>query len=71
MKVKELKEFLDQLDDDFKVVLHANKKIPQEQLDKMSYPYPIETTYFEIETGDIGYSDKIAQIHIKLDEPID
>ena len=71
MKVKELKQFLDRLDDDFELVLNASKRIPDSILEKMSYPYPIETTHFEITTGDVGYSDKIAQLCINLDEPID
>jgi hypothetical protein len=71
MKVKELKQFLDRLDDDFDIKLLGKKAIPQEQLDKMSYTFPYDRFEFELETGDIGYSSKIAQLWIDLDKPID
>jgi len=71
MKVKELKQFLNRLDDDFNVELLGKKAIPQEQLDKMSYPFPYDRYRFELTTGDIGYSSKIAQLWIDLDKPND
>ena len=71
MKVKKLKQFLDRLDDDFDIKLLGKKAIPQEQLDKMSYPFPCDRFEFELTTGDIGHSSKIAQLWINLDKPID
>ena len=71
MKVKELKQFLNKLDDDFEIELNARKEIPEEKLKQMSYPYPYDRFKFEMELGDIGYSSKIAQLWIDLDKPID
>ena len=68
MKVRELREFIERLDDDFEIELLGKKKIPQEELDKMAYPFPYDIYKFELTTGDVGHSSKIAQLWIDLDE---
>jgi hypothetical protein len=70
MKVKTLKEFINKLPDDFNININTSKHIPKEQLDKMTYPYPIERGSYEIEIGDIGYSEKQANLEINLDKPL-
>ena len=57
--VKDLRELIEQLDDDFVIDFRVRRKLTEEELKNMIYPYPYETEYFEgIEFDDIGYSDK-------------
>ena len=71
MLVKDLKEFLNKLPDDFEIKIITEKRIPDEILKTMSYPYPIEYNHFDFDFGDIGWSSKITSLGIKLDEPLD
>jgi hypothetical protein len=48
------------LDDDFKIIVDLFERIPDEQLKKMSYPYPYYRTEMDFEFNDVGYSDKEA-----------
>ena len=57
--VKDLRELIEQLDDDFVIDFGVRRKLTEEELKNMTYPYPYETEYFEgVEFDDIGYSDK-------------
>ena len=72
MKVKELKEFLNRVDDDFDVVIGATKTIPENERGTEGYAaYPTEHFRFIPEQGDIGYSSKIIRLDIDLDEDFD
>ena len=72
MKVKELKEFLNSVDDDFDVIIGATKTIPENERGTEGYAaYPIEHFRFIPEQGDIGYSSKIIRLDIDLDKVFD
>ena len=72
MKVKELKEFLNSVDDEFDVIIGATKTIPENERGKEGYAaYPIEHLRFIPERGDIGYSSKIIRLDIDLDKDFD
>ena len=72
MKVKELKEFLNRVDDDFDVIIGATKTIPENERGTEGYAaYPTEHFRFIPEQGDIGYSSKIIRLDIDLDEDFD
>lgn len=62
MKIKtigELKNLIAKLDDDFVIEFRVRRKLTDDELKNLKYPYPYETEYFEgIEFDDIGYSDK-------------
>lgn len=56
--VGELKELLNNLDDDFKLRLMLCEKIDDSELANMSYPYPYNYTELHLEFGDVSYSDR-------------
>lgn len=64
MNVKELKEFLNTVDDDFEVIIGATKKTLEEGWDM------IDRVWCTPKQGDIGHSSKIIHIDIDLDEDI-
>ena len=68
MKVKELKEYLDYVDDDFDVIIGATKTIPENKRGTEGYAaYPLKHLRFIPEQGDIGYMSKIIRLDINLD----
>ena len=65
--VKGLRELIEQLDDDFAIQFIVRRKLSEEELKNMIYPYPYETECFEgIEFDDIGYSDKRLCLGVTL-----
>ena len=67
--VKDLRELINQLDDDFVIEFRVRRKLTEEELKNMRYPYPYETEYFEgIEFDDIGYSDKVLCFGVTLNQ---
>ena len=67
MTVKELRDRLESLPDDFEVVVCAEQAIdcPGSLYDR----FPNYDTY-AIEFGDTGYSDKVTRLDINLDNPL-
>jgi hypothetical protein len=68
MKVKELKEYLESVDDDFDVIIGATKTIPENERGTEGYAaYPTKHFRFIPKQGDIGYMSKIIRLDINLD----
>lgn len=65
MKVKDLKNLLSNVDDDFDIDIMLITDVPPPQLQVMYYAYPYNYTHFKPEFGDIGYSDKVFRLDIK------
>lgn len=67
MKVKELKEILSRVSDDFNLVIRTVEEVPLLELQKMSYPYPYNYENFtNISLGDIGHSDKVIVLDVTI-----
>lgn len=65
MKKKELLKILEKVDDDFEIELFHSRMLSPEELEGMSYPFPMVWDKYRIdETFDIGYSDKIISFEI-------
>jgi len=58
LNVGKLKKIIANLDDDFTIDMRVRTKLTDEQLKNLSYPYPYDTEYTQLEFDDIGYSDK-------------
>lgn len=71
MKVYELEEILKKLPKDFDIEISTSKRIPEDILKTMSYPYPLEYSKYNLELGDICWSSKIISLHVNLDKPLD
>lgn len=56
--VGQLREIIKNLSDDFVIEMRIRCKLSDEELMKLSYPYPYETEYAILEFDDIGHSDK-------------
>ncbi len=56
--VGDLRKVIANLDDSFKIEMRIRRKLTDEELKYMPYPYPYETEYSTLEFDDIGYSDK-------------
>ena len=70
MTVKELREFLNRVDEDFNVIIVTTKPIPIKELSS-EYPYTHYRCRLEPCEGDIGYSSKTISIDIDLDKCLD
>ena len=69
MTVKKLKQYLNDLDDDYEVVIRTMTKRSEEEIKISCYPYPYNfQEYRNIEFHDIGVSDKIIIFGIILED---
>ena len=67
MIVKDLKKILENIPDDCKVIIRTSKRISEDKLKSMSYPYLYDlTSYDNLEFDDIGYSDKVVVFSIEV-----
>lgn len=58
LNVGKLKKIIADLDDDFTIDMRVRTRLTEEQLKNLSYPYPYNTEYTQLEFDDIGYSEK-------------
>ncbi len=56
--LRDFRKITAHLDDDFNIEMRIRRKLTDEELKHMPYPYPYETEYVNLEFDDIGYSDK-------------
>lgn len=66
--VGDLKNLINNVNDDFKIEFRVHKRIPEEQLKNLRYPFPFDTENFEgIDFDDIGHSDKVLYLSVTMD----
>lgn len=61
MEIKTLGDFrrlTEHLSDDYAIEMRIRRKMTDEELKQMLYPYPYITEYTTLEFDDIGYGDK-------------
>lgn len=56
--VGDLRKVIADLPDDFEIEMRIRRKLTDDELKQMPYPYPYETEYSTLEFDDIGYSDR-------------
>ena len=59
MKAKELIKMLEGFED-FDIELTVHRRLSEEELKALTYPYPYEIIKTELELDDIGYSDNVV-----------
>ena len=64
MKKRDIIKLLENFDDDFNVELNYYENIPEEELQKMSYPYPYKKVAYDLIDGDISYSEKSGYLEL-------
>lgn len=64
--VGDLRKVIANLDDSFKIEMRIRRKLTDEELKYMPYPYPYETEYTTLEFDDIGYSDKELCLGVEM-----
>jgi hypothetical protein len=70
MTIKELKDLISSVPDNFIFEIEVEKKVSDEELAKRSYPYPFDTERCQVENGnyDIGWSDERMKLNIRIVE---
>lgn len=59
--IKDLKELIKDMDDDYSIEFRVRTKISDEEYVKRAYPYPFDTEYVEgFEYDDTSVSDKVV-----------
>lgn len=53
------------LPDDFTIEMRIRHKLTDEELKDLTYPYPYETEYAELEYDDVGHSDKVLCLGVE------
>ena len=69
MNVAELKEILRTIPDDVEVEFELQKKIPDEQLKTMSYPWPYDFEKLQYAGYDCGYSSRVLKLMVEQEDP--
>lgn len=57
--VRDLRELIENIDDDFTLDIHILREKTEEELEGSHYPYPYEMIDGHLEYQDTGYSDKV------------
>ena len=59
--IKELKELIKNMDDDYSIEFRIRTRVSDEELAKRTYPYPFDTELVEgFEYDDLSVSDKVV-----------
>lgn len=67
--IGQLKKAIANLPDDFSIEFRVRRRLTDEELKQMRYPYPYDTTYIDgFSFDDVGYSDKEACFGVTLPE---
>lgn len=65
MKVKELIKMLEGYED-FDIELTVHRRLSDEVLKRLTYPFPYENIDTELELDDIGYSNNVVCLGCKI-----
>uniref|UniRef100_A0A6M3LUQ7 Uncharacterized protein n=1 Tax=viral metagenome TaxID=1070528 RepID=A0A6M3LUQ7_9ZZZZ len=70
MKISELKKLIENIPDDFEFEIEVQKDVPQKELKKRSWAYPLDTERCQtnVKDYDIGWSDKKVKLDVKINE---
>ena len=70
MNIGELKRLIENIPDDFNFRIDVSKRISDEKLSTMSYPYPFESELCDVGNGsyDICWSEKNMKLDIEIKE---
>lgn len=66
--VGDLRKLIANLSDDCEIEMRIRRRLTDEELKYMSYPYPYETEYTPLEFDDIGVSDKVLCLGVELNK---
>ena len=70
MTIKELKEIISSVPDDFIFEIEVEKPVPAEVLESRSYKYPYDSQRCETGKGnyDIGWSDSKMKLNVRIND---
>lgn len=63
--VGDLRKVIADLSDDFEIEMRIRRRLTDEELKQMPYPYPYETEYATLEFDDIGHSDRVLCLGVE------
>lgn len=66
--VGQLKKIIENLSDDYEIEIRVRRKLTDEELKDMIYPYPYNTQYTILEFDDIGVSDRVLCLGTEIKE---
>lgn len=66
--VGDLRKIIAGLSDNFEIEMRIRRRLTDEELKQMPYPYPYETEYTTLEFDDIGYSDKVLCLGVERED---
>ena len=65
--VGDLRKLIEDLDDDFSIDMRVQRRVPDEVLNCLSYPFQYDTDSQEgFEFDDVGVSDKVLCISVEI-----
>lgn len=68
MTVKDLKDILVIIPEDFNIQFNYERKLTDNELQELTYKYPFENVKCEYDGHDVGYSDKTVIFYIMESE---
>lgn len=63
--VGDFRRMTENLDDDYEIEMRIRRKLTEEELKYLLYPYPYETEYTTLEFDDVGVSDKVLCLGVE------
>lgn len=69
--VGDLRKVIADLSDDFDIEMRIRRKLSDEELKQMPYPYSYETEYSTLEFDDVGYSDKVLCLGVEIAKEVE
>lgn len=63
--VGDFRRITESLDDDYEIEMRIRRKLKEEELKYLLYPYPYETEYTTLEFDDVGVADKVLCLGVE------